>query len=154
MAAGVLEPRSIVDRYRIDAYVDQGASSDVYKVTHVWLHVPMILKHLREDAPAEMRMHLLEEGRLQCGQVHQNLVAVHDALLIEDRPALAMEFVDGPDLADWIDERERPPLDQAVQLFRGILEGVGEAHRRGLVHRDLKPENILLAKRTQGWCPR
>ena len=146
----MLEIRAIVDRYRIDAFVDQGQSSDVYKVTHCWLHTPMILKHLRDDAPPELRVLLLEEGRVQCGQSHQNLVQVHDALLVEGRPALVMEFVDGPDLADWIDEREQPPLDEALQLFRGVVEGMAEAHRRGLVHRDLKPENILLERRRDG----
>lgn len=142
----MLELRSIVDRYRIDAHLSQGSAADVYQVTHVWLYERMVLKHLRADAPPELRHILLEEGRIQCGRIHQNIVAVHDALVIDDRPALVMEFVDGPDLADWLDARQSPPIPEALDLFRGVLRGVMEAHRQGLVHRDLKPENVFLAR--------
>lgn len=146
----MLKVRSIHDRYRVDELIDTGSSAHVYRVTHIWLHTPMILKHLRPDAPPELRGVLLEEGRLQCAMSHQNLVAVHDALNVEDRPALVMELVNGPDLAEWIDEREVPPVDEAVALFRGILAGMAEAHRHGVVHRDLKPENVLLADQRGG----
>ncbi len=146
----MLELRRIVDRYRVDAHLDRGASADLYRVTHVWLHLPMVLKHLRDDAPPELRTTLVEEARIQCEVVHHNLVAAHDALEIDGRPAVVLEFVDGPDLAAWIDARRRPDVGEALALFRGIAAGVAEVHRQGFIHRDLKPENVLLAARPDG----
>jgi serine/threonine-protein kinase len=148
--ANVLKLGSIVDRYRIDSVLDEGETAVVYKVTQVWLYLPMVLKHLKEGVDPSIRHALLEEGRIQATQHHQNLVAVCDALDIEGRPALVMEFVDGPDLADWIDAHEKPTIRQALDIFRGVVVGLQEAHHRGLVHRDLKPENVLLGSAPDG----
>ena len=145
----MLEIGSIIDRYRVDAMLGEGTTGRVYRVTHTHLHVQMVLKHLRDGAEAGIRHSLLEEGRIQSLLRHQNVVAVLDSLDIDGRPALVMEWVKGPDLAEWLDERPQPPLDEALPIFRGIVEGLGVAHQSGFVHRDLKPENLLLDKDSQ-----
>ncbi len=143
-----------MDRYRIDSLIADTTVSDIYKVVHVWLHTPMVLKHLKE--PNQGLTHaLLEEGRIQVTQYHQNLVAVTDALEIDGRLALVMEWVDGIDLGDWLETNHQIDLKQTLLLFRGIVLGVQAAHHMGVVHRDLKPENVFLRRDAdQNWVPK
>ena len=55
--------------------------------------------------------------------------------------ALALEYVDGEDLAERL-RRGAIPLDEALAIARQIAEGLEAAHDKGIVHRDLKPANI------------
>jgi serine/threonine-protein kinase len=66
-----------------------------------------------------------------------------------------MEFVDGPDLRNFLSVAPRPfSVPQALEITRGICEGLRAAHARGMVHRDIKPENILLAREREGYVPK
>jgi serine/threonine protein kinase len=96
---------------------------------------------------------LLQEGRGQAGLRNPNVVSVFDVLDIDGAPALLMEYVGGPTLGALIKQR-RFTVPEALWLFRGIVLGVGAAHRRGLVHRDLKPDNVLLAPTNDGLVPK
>jgi serine/threonine-protein kinase len=58
-------------------------------------------------------------------------------------PYLAMEYVDGTPLPDWI-ARTAPPLRERVRLFAGLCDAVQYAHQRLVVHRDLKPSNVMV----------
>ena len=58
-------------------------------------------------------------------------------------PALVLELVDGPTLADRI-EKSAVPLEEALPIARQIAEALEAAHARGIIHRDLKPANIKL----------
>jgi len=139
----MLELGQIVDRYQIVEMIAAGGTADIWKVQHTWLLSEHVLKHLRLPKP-EFRYKLIEEGRIQAVQEHENLVTVTDALEIDGRPALVMEYIKGPTLAAWVDEYEYPPLEDALLIFRGVVRGMYAAHRVGLVHRDLKPENVFL----------
>ncbi|MBI4576096.1 MAG: serine/threonine protein kinase [Planctomycetes bacterium] len=61
-----------------------------------------------------------------------------------DPPYLAMELVEGADLARVLAERGRLSVPEALRVFREVVGGVAAAHRAGVVHRDLKPANVLL----------
>lgn len=114
----------------------------VYLATHQTLKSLHALKVLRVDVP-EIKRRLMSEGRVQSAIRHPNVVSVTDIVDAEHGVALVMEYVDGPALDEY--QNERPlPIDEVIHLFRGITLGVGEAHRIGVVHRDLKAANILL----------
>jgi len=59
------------------------------------------------------------------------------------QPYLVMEFVEGPPLLAWCDERQLP-IAQRLSLFVSVCEAVSYAHQKLIVHRDLKPGNILV----------
>ena len=101
----------------------------------------------------ETKRRLIDEGRSMARLSHPNIVSVSDALLHEGHPCLVIEYVDGPSLYDFLEDY-KPTLEEALELFRGILRGVDAAHRHGLVHRDLKPENVLLATSSHGVLPK
>jgi eukaryotic-like serine/threonine-protein kinase len=60
-------------------------------------------------------------------------------------PWMATAYVDGPSLADQVEERGPLSVREVVSLAAGLAEGLQAIHRTGLVHRDLKPSNVLLA---------
>ena len=143
----MLELGRIVDRYRVDAAVWEGADADVYRATHRWLGTVHALKIARAEAA-------LLEARVQARLVHPNVVRVTDAFEVDGGWGWAADWVNGPSLAEWLNGRGAVPPTVAVPLFRGVLHGVAHAHRHGVVHRDLKPENILLERGPGGLIPR
>jgi len=77
---------------------------------------------------------------------HPNIVAFKDvAFDAKPHPYLALEYVGGGSLEDWIlsHEGDRPPLDK-LDLMQGMVRGLSKAHSLGIYHRDLKPANLLL----------
>ncbi len=131
-----------MDRYTVEALLGEGGMASVYAVRHNTLGSHHALKLLKVANDA-IRDRLVSEGKVQASLRHPNIVAVTDVLLVDGQPGLLMERIDGPGLDQWLHEN-RPCLDDALKLFRGILAGVSRAHRAGLVHRDLKPGNVLL----------
>ncbi|MCA9571034.1 MAG: serine/threonine protein kinase, partial [Myxococcales bacterium] len=137
-----MRPGDRFDRYVIERVLGEGGMATVYLGRHETLQSAHALKVLRVDVP-EIKRRLMAEGRVQSGIRHPNVVAVTDILDTQQGVALVMEFVDGPALDEYQDGRPLP-VDEALELFRGIVLGVGEAHRVGVVHRDLKTANVLL----------
>ena len=79
---------------------------------------------------------------------HPHIAQLYDAGVSEadgsrGQPYLAMEYVEGESLTDYV-AAQKLPLAARLRLFRQVLEAVGHAHRHLVVHRDLKPANILI----------
>ena len=72
---------------------------------------------------------------------HPNIAAIHGVEDSAGTPALVMELVEGPTLADRIDQGALP-LAEALPIARQIAEALQAAHEQGIIHRDLKPANI------------
>ncbi|MFT5585271.1 MAG: serine/threonine protein kinase [Cognaticolwellia sp.] len=139
----MLEPGQIIERYRILRVLGQGGMAVVYAAQHIELgslHAIKVLmittQHLRDRA--------LQEGRIQAGLNHPNIVSVSDVIRLQGAPALVMELVRGPSLEGYLHE-VRPTFNQIDSLARGVLEGLVQVHHSGRIHRDLKPANVLLA---------
>jgi DNA-binding NtrC family response regulator/tRNA A-37 threonylcarbamoyl transferase component Bud32 len=78
---------------------------------------------------------------------HPNIVQVYDADEVGGRCFLAMEFIDGTDLARVLKRQGPLPVVQACDFIRQAALGLQHAHECGLVHRDVKPSNLMLAPR-------
>jgi serine/threonine protein kinase len=57
-----------------------------------------------------------------------------------------MEYIDGGELFDYIVEKGRLPVPEALHYFQQVMYAVAYCHRFRIAHRDLKPENILMDK--------
>jgi len=87
---------------------------------------------------------LQAERRILARLSHPNIARFIDAGVdAGGAPWLALEYIDGISLADWLD-RERPALRARLSAFLAICEAVDHAHRHLVVHRDLKPANVLV----------
>lgn len=110
------------------------------------------VKLLRPGAPDhDYRTRFLDEARVVVRLHHNNIVDVREAGEVGEQLYIAMELIEGRDLADVWDrcaERGRAfPVPLAVYIVREILRGLHYAHTfpgLSLVHRDISPSNILL----------
>ncbi len=148
--AGKIEIGSLVDgRYRVDGILGEGGFATVYLATHVHMGRQVALKVL--EARAKRDLDAFEERFLREAQVsaqieHPNVVTIHDFGFFgaARHPYIAMQLLEGHDLADELYEKRRMTPTRAAHLMIDCLGGLGEAHRLGIVHKDLKPSNLFL----------
>ncbi|HZV02911.1 MAG TPA: protein kinase, partial [Planctomycetota bacterium] len=134
-------------RYRISSKLGEGGMGVVYRAEHTLMAKTIAFKVLHpslvksEESVARFQREVLAMAQF----AHRNVVRIYDAGKTEDgRLYMAMELVDGRDLATVEDEVESLTPARAVSILRQILRAVSEGHQKNIVHRDLKPENILL----------
>ncbi|MCA9491763.1 MAG: protein kinase [Myxococcales bacterium] len=143
-----LAPGARVDRYVVEQLLGRGGMASVWRVRHETLNAPFALKVL-ELSQRSVKARLLEEGRIQAGLRHPNIVSVVDSVDVDGQPGLVMEYVDGPTLEEVL-RGGRLSSDQIEAVATDILSGLAAAHAQGLVHRDLKPGNVLIARNADG----
>jgi tetratricopeptide (TPR) repeat protein len=86
---------------------------------------------------------LIREAKAMAKLSHRNVITVHDVGTHGGRVFVAMEFLDGGTLSDWL-SRGPHPWPKVVEIYRAAGAGLAAAHAQGLVHRDFKPANVLL----------
>jgi hypothetical protein len=116
------------------------------------------LKILRADLSAddEYRQRFHREADLAAALWHPHIVGVHDRGEFDGQLWIAMDYVDGTDIAALL--AQRPPGGLPPEQVAAIVTAVGgaldHAHHRGLLHRDVKPANIILSRPDDGSEPR
>ena len=107
----------------------------------------MALKVLPADRVDEAAVARFRNEMKAAGQLgHPNIVAAHDAGRIGGTYYLAMDIVDGTDLAALLDELGPLPIADACELISQAADGLQHACERGFAHRDVKPSNLMLAR--------
>ncbi|MFV1968043.1 MAG: serine/threonine protein kinase [Pirellulaceae bacterium] len=139
-----------ITNYRILRYLSHGAMGRVYEAIHARLGTRVALKVLRENVASdvEAEAHFEREMRVIGTLSHPNIVSARDAGKSDGRHYLAMDFVDGFDLATIVRRLGTLPVGDACEISRCVALALQNAHEHNLVHRDIKPQNILL-----GRCP-
>lgn len=141
-------PGTTIDAYRIEGLIGAGSMGEVYRAIDTGLDRPVALKLLLEKHRdnLELRRRFVREGRAVAAISHPNVVQVFATGSFDDRPYIAMEFLDGTDLGTEV-ERQGPLA--ALAAARAILDaaqGLAAAAKAGLIHRDVKPSNLVLLK--------
>jgi len=136
--------------YEILGELGRGGMGVVYKARHLVLNRIVAVKMLRPDSTQDARD--LARLRAEAGTIarlqHPNIVQLFEVGTVQDRPYLAMEFIDGVSLAAQLDGNPQPPR-AAAELLATLADAMQHAHERGIIHRDLKPSNILLGVRDE-----
>ena len=128
--------------------VGAGGMGVVYAAYDPELDRKVALKLLRADATrnrAQARRRFVREAKAMAQLAHPNVITVHDAGTVDDEAFLAMEFVDGKTLAEWL-EGDPKPWEELVEVFVQAGRGLAAAHDANIVHRDFKPENVLIRR--------
>jgi len=140
-------PGSVVaGRYRIVSLLGSGGMGEVYRADDLKLGQQVALKFLPAVFAHDLaQLDLLhEEVRLGRQVAHPNVCRVYDIEEWEGAHFVAMEYVDGEDLASLLRRIGRLAHDKAVEIARGLAAGLAAAHAKGILHRDLKPANIMI----------
>ena len=116
---------------------------EVYRATDTRLKRQVALKVLPTSVTtdAERLARFQREAEVLAALNHPNIAAIYGVEDSSGTPALVMELVEGPTLADRIADGAIP-LHEALPIARQIAEALEAAHEQGIIHRDLKPANI------------
>lgn len=134
---------SVVGPYRLERVVGSGSMGEVFLAMDDRLGRRVALKQVRRRARSAQTERLLaEEARGLARVAHPNIVTLFDVNLGEVGAWLAMEYVEGVTLREWLSVRRT--TSQILDVFRQVAAGLTAAHEAGVVHRDVKPANILV----------
>jgi WD40 repeat protein len=131
--------------YEVLGELGRGGMAVVYKARHLGLKRMVALKMLLsgEHASAEARARFRAEAEVVARLQHANIVQIFAIGELHGRSFLALEYVEGPTLAERLGGVPQPPR-AAAELVETLARAVHYAHAQGVIHRDLKPANILL----------
>ncbi|MFL5243178.1 MAG: protein kinase domain-containing protein [Gemmataceae bacterium] len=135
-------------KYEILAHIATGGMGAVYKARDTELGRDVALKILPPNMAAKpimlerFKREAINAARLR----HENIVTLYDWGKVKDTYFLALEFVEGIDLGEYINRKGRLDPEEARLIGIQAAHALNHAFQNGLVHRDIKPSNFLIAR--------
>jgi Protein kinase domain len=139
----------VAGRYRIIALLGRGGMGEVYRAEDLRLNQTVALKYLPQSLASRHGAldRLYAEVRLGRQISHPNVCRLYDIIEVDGNQFIAMEYVDGEDLASLLRRVGKLPASKVVQIGRDLFAGLAAVHEHGVVHRDIKPANVMLDAR-------
>src|SRR2546422_1701349 len=136
----------IAQQYEILDRISEGGMATVYTARRITDGAIVALKILREQYASDIEFveRFQREAKAISELVHPHMVRVYDSGRDGTVHYIAMEYVEGANLKEYIRREGRLSPDRAVQIAAQVCEALDFAHSHGIVHRDIKPQNILL----------
>lgn len=144
----VRSPIPATRRYEPERFLGAGGFGVVIQAKDTLLGRDVAIKMIRPSRANQpsLQHRFIREARAVASLVHPGIVQVYETGTIDGQPFLAGELVDGPNLAQFLEQTNNSlSPTQSAWLVQQIAVAVQYAHSRGILHRDLKPSNILLA---------
>lgn len=132
-----------IGRYKVLERVGAGAMGSVYTALDEELERKIAVKLLRaNDETSARRMYI--EAKALAKLAHPNVVTVHEVSQHDGQVFVAMEYVEGQTLSEWL--ATGPTGPQVLHIFAQAARGLQAAHDADIVHRDFKPDNVLVGR--------
>ena len=152
--AGVTVGQILLGKYRTESVLGHGGMGVVAKCVHLGLNENVAIKMLRQDVmlDRDATERFTREAQAASKLKSEHVARVVDVGTFPDSgvPYMVMEFLDGHDLGDLVDERGPLQAPFAAMLMLQAAEALCEAHSIGIVHRDVKPSNLFVTWRPDG----
>ena len=141
----VFMPGQQLDRFEIVEIIGRGGMGEVYRAHDRRLHRDIAIKVLRSLrlADAGQRRRFLREAQAASALSHPNIVTIYDVGEADGLPFIAMEYVAGKTVAEFIGPGGLA-VKQVVNIAVQIASALEKAHVPGIIHRDLKPGNVMV----------
>ena len=139
-----------VGRYKIRELIGEGAMAKVFKAYDPDIDRTLAIKLLKAQlhGDGEYRLRFLREAKGAGVLSHPNIVTVFDVGEDRSHPYIAMELIEGPTLAEYLQAKKSLPTKAVVEIGIQLARALDYAHKKGIVHRDVKPGNIMLVRDT------
>ncbi|HZO15602.1 MAG TPA: serine/threonine-protein kinase [Polyangiaceae bacterium] len=148
MVSEDLVPGTQVGEYVIERVLGEGSFGKVYAAVHPLIGKAVAVKvlDLALAARSEHVSRFVEEARAVNRIRHRHIVDIFAfGQLPDGRHYFVMELLEGKTLREYLDERKRVPLAEALPILRKVARALDAAHAAGIAHRDLKPDNLFLS---------
>ena len=144
-----MEELKSLGRYQIRGILGKGAMGLVYDAHDPKLDrrvaIKTILTRTLDEATAKQySMRFKREVRAVARLNHPHIVQVYDFGNEADLAYIVMEYIQGRELKDYFDAKERFDLKTILRLMGELLGALDAAHEAGIIHRDVKPANVML----------
>jgi serine/threonine-protein kinase len=136
-------------KYQVVAHIATGGMGAVYKAQDTDLGREVALKVLQPDLVNKPGMleRFQREARSAARLRHENIVTLYDFGEEQGTYFIALEFIDGVDLHDYIRKKGKLDPEAACEITRQAALALEHASKQGVVHRDIKPSNFLLTRK-------
>ncbi len=136
-----------VGGYLVGEIIGRGAAGEVYRARHIdsggGAALKLLHPHVVEQEPTQVDRFLREaEASSAVASPHVVRVLARGQAL-DETPFIAMELLEGQDLARYVRKRGRLDFGEALTLVTHVAEGLASVAEAGIVHRDLKPQNLF-----------
>jgi serine/threonine-protein kinase len=146
-----MDQKPTLGRYQIEKELGKGAMGSVYlgrdpKINRVVAIKTMALaQEFADHELVEVKARFFREAETAGRLNHPNIVTIYDAGEEHDLAYIAMEYLQGKDLTQYIGPETLLPVEQVLQIIATVAEALDYAHKQDVVHRDIKPANIMYA---------
>ncbi|GGJ86373.1 serine/threonine-protein kinase PrkC [Lentibacillus kapialis] len=142
----MLDGHLLNERYRIKGSIGGGGMADVYLAKDTILDRNVAIKVLRLDYAndEEFIARFDREAQSAASLSHPNIVSIYDVGEEDNILFMAMEYVDGLTLKEYIQHYAPLDVEEALDIMTQITSAITQAHANDIIHRDIKPQNILI----------
>lgn len=137
-------------KYKLHDLLGKGGMGEVYRASE---NGNTLAVKILPGAAADLPEHLARfsrEARLTLSLTHPNIVRMLDYGEDGGTAFMAMEYVEGEDLASRLRTGGALDLNESIAILRQIAAALDYAHQSGFIHRDIKPSNIMLRRKRDG----
>lgn len=146
-AADTLPSGTQLDHFSLVRMIGKGGMGEVYLARDTRLGRKVALKLIAPSllGNAAAVDDFLSEAKTTATFSHPHIVGIYFVGEFRGAPYIALEYVEGQNLRERL-EQSPPSVAEAIRIALAVAEGLGEAHRHGVLHLDLKPENVIVGK--------